>query len=224
MQIIPPPVKSTVKVSKRRLFSLIATAAVASSLGIAMGSSLRFQVLPTGQTPRFKPQQDFPPLAKWPPQIPRPTMRDSFDTNWENEPSPPQLVYDDTPRVEIESYDDSSELYSDEEYSPDIATSEDVPTTPILPTLSNEDDIQSNINDGFEDESLTPVVSTNTNTGELENDSDLIDEPQIDYTPSMTETPPWFNKEPMSESHFTTDGPVIISPDQSIPSSNLRSD
>lgn len=224
MQIIPPPVKSNVKVSKRQLFSLLATATVASSLGIAMGSSLRFQVLPTGQTPRFKPQQDFPPLAKWPPQTPKPTMRDSFDTNWENEPSPPQLVYDNTPRVDVESYDDSPEPYSDEEYSPDIATSEDVPTTPALPALSNEDDIQGNIDNGFEDESLTPVVSTNTNTGELKNDSDFIDEPQIDYTPSMTEPPPWFNKEPMSESHFITDGPVIISPDQSIPSSNLRSD
>ena len=185
-----------------------------------MGSTLRFQGLPDGQTPRFKPQQDFPPLAEWPPKIPRPTARDDFETNWEAESLPPQLVYNDAPEVDIETDDVSTDIYSiDGEYSPEtLGIPEDTPAGPNLSTSNDEDNAADNI---LEEESLAPVVSNSPDTRELYNDPDLIDESQIEAIPETTEIPPWFDKQPVSESQLNTDGPVIISPDASIPSPNL---
>ena len=187
-----------------------------------MGSTLRFQGLPDGQTPRFKPQQNFPPLAKWPPKIPRPTARDDFETNWEAESLPPQLVYNDAPAVDIETDDFSRDIYSiDEKYSPEtVAIPEDTPAVPNLSTSDGEDNATDNV---FEEESLAPIVSTGPDTRELEDDPDLIEESQVDSLPETTEIPPWFDKQPVSESHFNTGAPVIISPDASIPSPNLQS-
>lgn len=104
-QMMPPPVKSTVKDlvsksskgSKRRFVSLVSTAVVASGIGVTLGSTVRFHMGGTGETaPLFKPQQDFPPLAKWPPEIPVDPSYKDFDRFWQEgseESDVPQLVY-----------------------------------------------------------------------------------------------------------------------------------
>ena len=88
---------------------------------------------------------------------------------------------------------------------------------PIPATLSSGDEVQDITDDVFEEESSPPVVSTNT--GELDSKPNFIDEPPINYTLPLTETPPWRNKRPASESQLT-DGPIIISPEDPIPSSD----
>ena len=218
---MPPSVKSTVdtstprsgRISRRRLFFLVATAATASSLGIALGGTLRFQVLPVGQAPLFKPQQDFPPLAEWPPEVPSAKELNDLDTNW-NETPPPQLVYNERPTREIETEDVSEDIYDlEEQTAEDVITPEAIPDSAATDDLNTESDPQSLTDEVFDQEALPPVVSTNT--GELDNTS--IDSAPPDNGVPATEDRPWFDKQPASESQFT-DGPVIIFPEESIPS------
>ena len=226
---MPPPTRSTVKisrsksvrVSKRKLFSLVATAALASTLGIAMGSTLRFQVLAVSPAPLFNPQQNFPPLAEWPPQVPLEKERNAFDIDQENSMSPPQLVYTNTPDTDVENYNVSEDIYSDEEFPAEKAVILDDASSPIPATFNGKDDVQDITNEVFEEESLPPVVSTNR--GELTPEPSFIDEPPANYTIPLTETPSWFNKKPASESQFE-DGPIIIAPEEPIQSSDLLSD
>lgn len=227
MQIMPPSVKSTVKdstpqsgrVSKRRMFSLVATAAVASGLGITLGSTLRFQVLPVGQTPLFKAQQDFPPLAEWPPQLPNSSEYDDFDTDWDNEIPQPQLVYNDYPPRDIEAYDElHEEAYIEAEQLPESPVLLNDSPSPITGTLSREDVIQGIADEASSETALPPIVSTSAD--DLEQD---LDGTPLEITDSVTESYPWFNKRPASKSEFT-DGPVIISPDGAVQSSDSLSD
>lgn len=97
-QIMPPPVKDSAlqsgRVSKKRFLFLITTALVGSGLGLALGSTVRFHMVSVGNAaPLFKPQQDFPPLAKWPPEVPFDQSYGDLDTGWEVERDVPQLVY-----------------------------------------------------------------------------------------------------------------------------------
>ncbi len=230
MQITPSSVTSPVKdtqpnsgkVSRRRLFFLAATATVASSLGIALGGTLRFQVVPVSQAaPLFKPQQDFPPLAEWPPEIPPEAHRD-FDASWENDEAPSsQLIYNDRLSTELEGYEASEDDFSSTEYASDEETlvPADMPS-PIPADFSREDGTQDVTNMVFEEETLPPLVSTNT--GELDHEA-VHSPPQLEDTVPLTDTSPWFNKQPASELQFT-DGPIIISPEEPIPSSNVLSD
>lgn len=224
---MPPSVKSTVKdstpqsgrVSKRRMFSLVATAAVASGLGITLGSTLRFKVLSVGQTPLFKAQQDFPPLAEWPPQLPKSAEYDDFDTNWDDETPQPQLVYNDYPARDIEAYENLNEdAYIEAEPVPEASVLLEDSSSSISGTVSGEDVIQDIADAASEDAALPPIVSTST--GDLDQE---LDGTSLEITDSVTESYPWFNKRPVSESEFT-DGPVIITPDESVPSSESLSD
>ncbi|MBX2866238.1 MAG: hypothetical protein KTR27_22020 [Leptolyngbyaceae cyanobacterium MAG.088] len=233
---MPPSVKSTAKPTKsesekgsrRRLFFLLTTAAIASSLGIALGSTLRFQVVPVSQASLFKPQQDFPPLEAWPPEVPS-AKQDKFDANWDNEAPTPQLVYNDPyneqPYLEEDAYDEGHEdTYDEEPYiSEESFIQEDI-TNPNPAAFLNEDGSISN--ETFEEERLLPEAENSTE--ELSNDFDVIESPQVDDSMSVTDTSQRFNKQPLSDSQFSdsqfTDGPVITSPDISIPSSDLSSD
>ncbi|MBT9315463.1 hypothetical protein [Leptothoe spongobia] len=225
---MPPSVKPIVKdstsrsgrVPKRRLFSLIATAAVASGLGVTLGSTLRFQVLPVGQAPLFQPQQDFPPLAEWPPQVPDSTEHEDFDVDWDDEMPQSQLVYNEAPiSSDVEAYDEvDADLYQEKtDVLKEPVLLEDSPI-PISGTLGDEDVTQDITDEAFEEEALPPVVAPNIG----EPDSEVDSQP-LEITDSVTESYPWFDKRPVSESQFT-DGPVIISPDGPVPSPDLLSD
>ncbi len=238
MQTMPSPVKSTSKhtqsesgkVSRRRLFSLLATAIAASSLGIALGSTLRFQVVPGSQASLFKPQQDFPPLEEWPPEVPT-TGTDKFDTNWDHEIPPSQLVYNDhhnaPPYTEVENaenYDSSENFYDDGQ---DIRKETLVPEAPPSSTSAIFRHADGTITDEVSDEEISPpMVSTISG----ESDSDGSKTPQLDdnNVSPASETPHWFNKQPLSDSQFSdsqfTNGPVISSPEISIPPYDLPSD
>lgn len=230
MQITPPSVKPTVKstepssgrVSRRRLISLLVTAAVASFSGIALGSSLRFKMGPVSQAPLFKPQQDFPPLAEWPPKVPLGLERDELDTYWEEAPPSPQLVYD-TPYDEdieiIENSDGNSGFYTTDDYAleEDLTLEESSSPTPATVSVGN-DTLPEEV---FEEETSPSVISTNTD--ELDNDPDSLESSDMSAPVSAGDPPPWFDKQPLSESKFT-DGPVIVSPDALDPLSDFGSD
>ncbi len=217
MQIIPPSVEPTPedrtpqsgRRPRRRLIFLGGTAAVASGLGIGLGSALRFQ-MPASQAPLFKPQQHFPPLAKWPPQIPLASERDFLDTDWEAIPSPHRLVYNAPSSEELEDYELEQDVYSDETQGleRDIILEENI-SNPI-PTTVKAPDIT---DDGFEPE-LSSVVSTHAE--DRDNESAPMDELQIDNTSDPSpDIDAWFDKRPISETQFS-DGPVIIAPNESI--------
>ncbi|MEO0397519.1 MAG: hypothetical protein AAF243_16250 [Cyanobacteria bacterium P01_A01_bin.137] len=219
---MPPSVKSTVdtstpqsgRLSRRCLFFLVATAAAASGLGIALGSTLRFQVLPVGQAPLFKPQQDFPPLAEWPPEVPSVKKLNDIDTNW-NETPQPQLVYNERPTQEIEVEAVSDDIYGTEgQAAEDVITSEETADSATATDSNIENEPQRLTDEVFDQETLPPVVSTNT--GELDTGA-ITDGAPLDNDAPATENSPWFDKQPASESQFT-DGPVIIFPEESIPS------
>ncbi|NEP54511.1 MAG: hypothetical protein F6K65_39245, partial [Moorea sp. SIO3C2] len=79
------------RISRRRLFFLLATAAVASASGIVFGSTIRFQIASLGQSTRlFNPDQDFPPLAEWPPDIPE--SDESIYLHWNDEALPARTL------------------------------------------------------------------------------------------------------------------------------------
>lgn len=234
MQMMPPPVKPTAtdpksqsgRVSRRRLFSLVATAAVASGLGIALGSTLRFQVLPVGEAPLFKPQQDFPPLAEWPPQVPSATEREDLDTRWTEETPPPQLVYNERSSDVVESYNVGTVEEDNADATEVIPTSElpdPVPTK--LVNENNAQDITTDItNEVFDTDRIPPVVSSSTSAGELDDAApEAMEGIAVDNNASTVDRNPWFNKQPASESQFA-DGPVIIYPENSSPDSEVVSD
>lgn len=219
---MPPSVKSTLdastpqsgRISRRRLFFLVATAAAASGLGMTLGGTLRFQVLPVGQAPLFKPQQDFPPLAEWPPEIPSAKELDDIDTDWSETP-PPQLVYDERPTQTIEVEAVSDDIYgAEEQTAEDVITPEETAGSATASDSNMENEPQTPADEVFDQEGLPPVVSTNT--GELNNGA-TTDGAPLDNGVPATENSPWFNKQPASESQFT-DGPVIIFPEESITS------
>ena len=224
MQITPSSLKptqtdtslGTSKVSRRRLFFLAATAAVASGLGIALGGTLRFQVVPVSQAPLFKPQQDFPPLAEWPPEIPPADHYDEFDTYWEDVAPVPRLIHDERRSTDLEDYTDSPEDYDAPYSEPPLAPSE-IPST--IPVNLGEDNTQNVADEFFEEEGLPPVGSTQAE--ELETES--VNTPQTETPIPLTDTPTWLNKEPASEFQFT-ESPIIISPEDASPLSNVLSD
>ncbi|NEQ50532.1 MAG: hypothetical protein F6K11_10425 [Leptolyngbya sp. SIO3F4] len=227
MHITPPSVQSTVedsspqsgRVSKYQLFFLISTAAIASSLGVAFGSTLRFQMLSVGQTPLFKPQQDFPPLAEWPPQLPESLEEhDDFDTRWDDEPSVSKLVYNNSASIDMEVYGaDEEEVNKDE-----LSSAESLHLEELLDseaeTLDTANSVRDLMDKTFDDEVLPPVLSTNIE----ELDGEII-EPDSVISDPVAESYPWFNKRPVSETQFT-DGPFIIAPDELSPSSDSLSD
>ncbi len=228
MQTTPSSITSTVKetqpgsgkVSRRRLFFLAATAAVASGLGIALGGTLRFQAVPVGQVPLFKPQQDFPPLAEWPPEVPS-AEHHEFDTRWEDEVSSPQLIYNDRLSTELESHEANEDDFNSAQYAfEEPLVAEEIPS-PMPADFVEEDGTQDATNMGLAEETLPPVISTNTE--ELDNKADFSPPQVDDDTASSTDISPRFNKQPASELQFT-DGPVIISPEESIPSPDVLSD
>ncbi|MEM1238244.1 MAG: hypothetical protein AAGI45_00230 [Cyanobacteria bacterium P01_H01_bin.26] len=215
---MPPFVKQTQKDSRsqsgkgsrRRLSFLKATAAVASGLGIALGSTLRFQVLSTDQTTLFKPQQDFPPLAEWPPEIPPEPHHGHFDS-WENETFQPDLI-DREPTRDIENYqlDSTADREGDyaEDYSVEDAIAPDVPG-PTPATFDNEFTPPGAT--GSEDPDTTDTLPPEAPTEAREF------EPAPDAAPgieddSATDAQTWFDKQAASDYPFSN-GPVIISPD-----------
>ena len=215
---MPPSVQLTTKdsrpntsrLSRRRLVFLLATATIASGLGVALGSTLRFQVLSVSEAPIFKPQQDFPPLAEWPPQVPLTRERDSFDTRWEYEAPTQQLIYEDRSKEDIGNINTDESAYS-EDFTPESATIPDVAPNPIPANLNDEDTSQDPAAEIFDEEYSPPVVSTST--GDLDSDSNTSDELPSNDESLDESTPPWFDKEPVSESQLK-DGPLIISPDE----------
>ncbi|MEM9265552.1 MAG: hypothetical protein AAGA46_08515 [Cyanobacteria bacterium P01_F01_bin.13] len=226
---MPPSFKPTVgnikpqsgRRPRRRLLFLGATAAIASSLGVGLGSALRFQ-MPVGQSPLFKPQQDFPPLAEWPPQIPPATELDDFGTDWEKFSPSSQLVYNDRPDEEAEVYELDEEPSLDEKQDVEnLARTEENFPNPIPVTLDRTDSVQDTTDEVFED-GLTPVVSAST--GELDDELTPIDTPQIDNgTPAPHDIDSWFDKQPASKTQFS-DGPALIAPDELSPFPEPSSD
>ncbi|ESA35430.1 hypothetical protein N836_12045 [Leptolyngbya sp. Heron Island J] len=228
MQITPSSLQPTAKdtppgaskVSRRRLFFLAATAAVASGLGIALGGTLRFQVVPVSQAPLplFKPQQDFPPLAEWPPEVPSADRYNDFDTRWEDIAPAPQLIYNDRRSADFDNHTTSEDDYDSTEFNSEVPlTPSEIPSP--IPANLGEDETQDVTDEFFEEESLPPVVSTQT--GKLEGESTST--PQTGNPASLTDTPPWLNKRPASEFQFT-ESPIIISPEDTPPLNNVLSD
>lgn len=223
MQITPPSVEpnpenrtpQSGKRPRRRLIFLGGTAAIASGLGIGLGSALRFQ-MPVGQAPLFKPQQHFPPLAEWPPQIPLASERDFLDTDWDVIPSPQQLVYNAAPSEEDYGLEQDAYLDEAQVLEGDIVLEENL-SNPIPTTLGATDITD----DGFEPE-LSSVVSPPA--ADRDNDSAPVDEPQTGNTSAQSaDIDAWFDKRPISETQFS-DGPVIIAPNELLPSPEGISD
>ena len=210
MQIMPPSVQTNTRdqtpdakgVSRRRLILLVATATVASGLGVVLGSTLRFQVLPVSEAPLFKPQQDFPPLAEWPPRVPMAKERTDFDANWEREAPIRSLTYNNTEEPEAVSDDG----FYGEDYAPESPVVPD----PVPSDLGSGDTAPDTTMEVFVDESLPPMVSTSTRN--IENDSDDADETQASNVDSALDSLPLFDKQPVSESHLENT-PLIITPD-----------
>lgn len=230
MQITPssttPTVKETQpssgKVSRRRLFSLAVTATVASSIGIALGGTLRFQVGSVSQVPIFQPQQDFPPLTEWPPELPKVQSPEhhEFDTRWEEDEAVlPQLIYDDRLNIESENYEIGPDDFSSTEYASEAPSVPDELPSPTPADFIEENETQDMTNTVFEEEELPPVVLTNE---DIDNEA-VPSPPQEEDAAPSTDTPAWFNKRPISEFQLT-DGPVIISPEQPIPPPDTLSD
>lgn len=196
------------KGSRRRLLFLVATATIAGSTGIALGSALRFQVMPVGQAPLFKPQQDFPPLAKWPPQLPPTAEPESFDAHWGDETSPSQLVYNDHLDGEVETYGRSTDDAFEGVSTPDSSAAS-------LATLDDEDRGQDSTSEAFEND----VLPDSTQSEEFDS-AEAVEEVSLEgsTSPAADSTTPWTNKQSASEFQFS-DGPIIITPEQSIPTS-----
>ncbi|MEM7793951.1 MAG: hypothetical protein AAF579_05780 [Cyanobacteria bacterium P01_C01_bin.118] len=196
----------TGKISKRRLFSLFATAAVASSMGIGLGSTLRFQVISVGQTPLFIPQQDFPPLAEWPPQVPLSAddAYDDVDAGWDTSPS--QLVYKEPVSTDIET-----DAYGEEDISPEQPVIVEDTTRSMVGSLGNEQGVQDIVDDAYNTDSARPFPGVSDLEESENEDIQPIDAPQIELTEPVSESYPWFDKRPISDAEFT-EGPVIIAP------------
>ena len=219
MQIMPPFVKQTQKDSKsqsgkgsrRRLSFLKATAAVASGLGIALGSTLRFQVLSTDQTTLFKPQQDFPPLAEWPPEVPSEPHRSRFDTSWEDEAFQPDLI-DREPSRGIENYEVDSDADSDRDYAEDYSVEDAVaPNVPGPTPATFDSEFTPQRSTGGEDPDTTETLTPEAPTEAREFDPAPEAAPEIEDD-SATDAQTWFDKRAASDHPFPN-GPVIISPD-----------
>ncbi|MBE9066811.1 hypothetical protein IQ260_09115 [Leptolyngbya cf. ectocarpi LEGE 11479] len=197
------------KGSRRRLLFLVATATIAGSTGIALGSALRFQVVPVGQAPLFKPQQDFPPSAKWPPPLPTTAEPERFDTNWGDQTSPSQLVYNDHLDGDAETYGLSAGDAFEGVSTPDSSAAS-------LTTLDGEEQVQDSTRQTFEND----ILPDPTQSEELEHSAEAVDEVSLEEGPSSAadNTTPWANKQSVSEFQFS-DGPIIITPEPSIPTS-----
>ncbi|MEA5465172.1 hypothetical protein [Leptothoe sp. PORK10 BA2] len=206
---MPPSVQPTAEdpkpqfgwLSKRRLLFLIATAATASGLGMALGGTLRFQVVSVGQAPLFKPQQDFPPLAEWPPEVPSAEELDHLEPS-SDDATPPQLVYNERPTREIERNDVEEPGYAPEDSSDSDGLT---PTDSIDPTTSRTDSSTESTpenlaDEGFDPDALPPVSSTQR--GNLDH-GPIDDGPpgEVDDLP-RNGNEPQFNKQPASESQF----------------------
>lgn len=219
--MIPSSAKSTAqgsnlrsgRLSRRRLFCLGATAAAASSLGIALGSTLRFQVVPTGQAPLFQPKQDFPPLAEWPPQTPEREDLDTdwIDTEWDAAPPSPQLVYrDDIEEPEYEYYESISETADETAASSSLESNvSEPPVADWQPETASQESAVEEI----DDETASPLSATVNGDGL----SAKFKDSAIAVPESVTDQNPWFYKQPASESQLL-DTPTIAAPDQ-LPSS-----
>lgn len=229
MQMMPPPVKPTIKnlqsqpgrVSRRRLIFLATTALIASSFGIALGSTLRFQALSVGQAPLFKPQQDFPPLAEWPPHVPVTSEHEDFNTPWEEESAPPQLVYNEHFAQDIQDYSD----YDNVDHATDYYISEDIQPSErslgLMPTHSDNESVELDATDtddmAVNTDLYLPSVLTNAeNTGGLRSEPDeptdsgsspisrqdvRSDEAEVIQDNSVIQDNhdvPWFNEQPAS--------------------------
>ncbi|MGD1856435.1 MAG: hypothetical protein ACFB2W_19530 [Leptolyngbyaceae cyanobacterium] len=197
----------------------MATAVTAGGIGVALGSSLRFQMLSVGQTQIFKPQQDFPALAEWPPQIP--TSRDEND--WDTEAPQPQLVYSDrvSGDTEADVYGETYEenLYREEESNsaPPVLTEQS-----SYPTVGGlHGDTEAPIGEGNYEAASPPAIDPI----DVEPDDNVADTPSVENSAadSITESYPWFDKRPLSEAQFV-DGPAIITPEDLTPSSEALLD
>lgn len=225
MQISPPSVKTATdsmfhihRVSKRRLLALMTTATMAGGLGVAMGSSVRFQVVPMKQTSLFIPQQDFPPLAEWPsqaPSVPRPELlqNDEFSSEWQQDSSSSQLDRSDTttdiPTNTVEPSEEE-DVYFAESPPSEPASFRDIPPTPTPRRLTDPyepfDQPERRVLD-----TQPPPVSEDQNAVKV----DIINSTQSSTTPDpVAESYPWFDKRPLSETQFD-DGPLVIEPIES---------
>lgn len=221
MQIMPPSVEPTVEnskpqfgwMSKRRLFFLVATAATASGLGMALGGTLRFQVLSVVPAPLFKPQQDFPPLAEWPPEVPSAQDLENADRSWD-EPPAPQLVYNERPTEELEYNDVYQAPYDLEEPAPPDTFG---PADSVDSSAASTENIPQNLTDDFfEQETSPPAISTN---GDSPRDESAINSPPIEINGlPRSESSLRFNKQPVSEAPFTAPS-ELNAPEEATPPS-----
>lgn len=227
--MIPPHLSSSIsrdstsqrgRGAKQRLVSLLATAALASCVGVVLGSTMRFHMAAVGKsTPLFQPQQDFPPLAEWPPAIPLTSGYGDFDTLWaEEESEVPQLVYRELPSSTEASFD----AFSDENYTSGNVEVEGFrpQTAPITTTLREHNDHDNNL-------SATPVADeilpSDSSQPDVEEFGDIpirefIPENQLSLPTQDNQKEPqqWFQKQPRST--VFTDSENITSSTEDWPS------
>lgn len=227
MQIDSPSVKPTVegsrlqpsKISKRRLLSLTATAIVAGVAGMALGSTFRFQAVSAGKAPLFKPQQDFPPLAEWPPQVPLPREHDERSPAWDSATPQSQLVYND--RLSAQDY--GSDSYDDGgEFSTDYGDFDDAPTVGEGPLIGIEESFESNddLPQAMEDaETFDPAPDGFDASSVTQDDALPFKGPDAPFADGS----PLSDNRPMSGSNLVDDGSAIIPPVDSAPPSDALS-
>ncbi|MEM9804477.1 MAG: hypothetical protein AAF959_04300 [Cyanobacteria bacterium P01_D01_bin.56] len=202
------------RISKRRWMFLTTTALVGSGMGLALGSTARFHMVSVGQaSPLFKPQQDFPPLAEWPPEVSFDPSYGDLDKRWAAEPDVPQLVYKGPPSL-LEAEDNQEPV--DVDASTDLETEEvgleesTIQVDPMGVNVGNASDaaVPEGIDVLFPDDRLSSDVLADTEKlpDELA-DEDTLESQQ---TP-LTDTYQWFQKQPASSAQPTEDNASVDS-------------
>lgn len=215
-QMMPSTVKDSAsqsgRTSKRRWIFLITTALVGSGMGLALGSTVRFHMVGVGQaSPLFKPQQDFPPLAEWPPEVSLDPSYGNLDTRWEAEPKVPQLVYKGPPSLlEAEDNQELVDGYLPTDPEPAELGSEEtaaqVDSMGVNVGNAGEAPVSEGINTPFPDDRLSSDTLTDTEKWPDElSDEDPLENQQI----PLTDTYQWFQKQPASSTQPAEDSSSV---------------
>ncbi len=151
MQTAPPPPTAKPRAARRSYgyLWLGMTAFIASIFGLGVGTALRFRVVPTVGENRFSPDQSFPPLADWPPKLPRAdrSTRDTFD--WSRDTPPQRRLL---PAAEAATSNTADSFAGPSSTTDPVPVRPDTPSQALPSAGSDLADFQSDVvSDGVDD-------------------------------------------------------------------------
>ncbi|MEO0540430.1 MAG: hypothetical protein AAFZ80_06150 [Cyanobacteria bacterium P01_A01_bin.105] len=207
METAPPPQPQPRRFRLRSHGYLGLTALVAATLGLGVGSALRFQVMPSVTETRLSPDQSFPPLADWPPAAPRARRLDRESQGF----SQRRLL----PAAEAATVAPTGTAASDAGGDPAQAPA--APAATPNAALTDGDDFSNGPNDAPRPEaaSAMPEPVPDAVPGELEHPESVPVTPIIDQPSVATDAPVALPLErqptPLSEQPVTPNVDVIPS-------------